>query len=225
MPRLNVIPPDQVTGPVKQIYDELAAKMGKVVNIFQGMANSPAALRAYLSMSAALAEGELSPQEREIVYLAVSEHNGCQYCVSAHSMLSKRIGLSDDEVLAARTFHSPNENRASLLEFVRKVIATKGFVADGDVAAVRRAGYSDGQIAEARPRFALSGDCRRQRALLCGPDLPSCCCEAPYRSRGLFRHMQLVALSLSSSNLRWPLHSRRNRHDRCTPDANQLVWQ
>ena len=58
MPRLNVIQPEQASPPVRQIYDDLTAKMGKVVNIFQGMANSPAALRAYLAMSAALAEGE-----------------------------------------------------------------------------------------------------------------------------------------------------------------------
>jgi uncharacterized peroxidase-related enzyme len=148
MPRLNVVSPDQATGPIKQIYDDLTTKMGKVVNIFQGMANSPAALKAYLSMSAALAEGDLSPEDREVVYLAVSESNGCHYCVSAHSMLAQRIGVSEEETLAARGFHSPNEKRAALLEFVRKVIATKGFVKDEDIEAVRRAGYSDGQIAE-----------------------------------------------------------------------------
>jgi uncharacterized peroxidase-related enzyme len=99
-------------------------------------------------MSAALAEGELSPEDREVVYLAVSESNGCHYCVSAHSMIAKRIGLSDDETLAARQFDSPNEKRAALLEFVRKVVAAKGFVTDEDIDAVHQVGYSDGQIAE-----------------------------------------------------------------------------
>ena len=148
MPRLNVISPAQTTGPAKQIYDDLTKKMGKVVNIFQGMANSPAALRAYLSMSDALAEGDLSPEDREALYLAVSESNGCHYCVSAHSMVAKSIGVSEDETLAARGFGSSNEKRAALLDFVRKVIATKGFVEDQDIEAVRQAGYSDGQIAE-----------------------------------------------------------------------------
>jgi uncharacterized peroxidase-related enzyme len=148
MPRLNVVSPDQASGPLKPIYDDVTAKMGKVVNIFQGMANSPAALKAYLSMSAALSEGELSPEDREVVYLAVSESNGCQYCVSAHSMLANRVGLSDEDALAARQFRSSDEKRAALLDFVRKVIASKGFVTDDDIAAVRQAGYSDGQIAE-----------------------------------------------------------------------------
>ncbi|MEX2139438.1 MAG: carboxymuconolactone decarboxylase family protein [Pirellulales bacterium] len=149
MPRLKAIQPAEATGPLKQIYDDLTAKTGRVVNIFQGMANSPAALRAYLSMSAALAEGALSRQDREAVYLAVSQNNGCDYCVSAHSMLASRVGLSEDETLAARRFVSSDDKRAALLEFVRKVIATKGFVRDEDITTVRQSGYSDGQIAEA----------------------------------------------------------------------------
>lgn len=149
MPRLNVVQPDHASGAVKQVYADLTAKMGKVVNIFQGMANSPAALRAYVSMSAALAEGELSKEDREALYLAISENNGCDYCVSAHSMLARRAGLSEDETLLARQFRSPDARRAALLDFIRKVIATKGFVTDDDIAAVRQAGYSDGQIAEA----------------------------------------------------------------------------
>jgi uncharacterized peroxidase-related enzyme len=149
MPRLNVITPDQATGPLKETYDELTLKMGNVVNIFQGMANSPAALKAYLSMSAALAEGELSPQEREAIYLAVSEQNGCHYCVSAHTMVAKKSGLSSDDTLAARRFLSPDKKLNALLEFVRKVIASKGFVRDEELQSVRAVGYADGQIAEA----------------------------------------------------------------------------
>ena len=72
MPRLNVVEPDEATGPVKEIYADLTSKMGQVVNIFKGIGNSPAALKAYLSMSTALSEGELSVEDREVVYLAVS---------------------------------------------------------------------------------------------------------------------------------------------------------
>jgi uncharacterized peroxidase-related enzyme len=149
MPRLHVVTPEEATGKAEELYDGVKMKMGKVVNIFQGMANSPAALKAYLSMSAALAEGELSPAEREIVYLAVSEHNGCHYCVSAHSMVAKKAGLTDEAILAARRFDAPTEKESALLHFIRRVIETRGFVSDEELASVRNAGYSDGQIAEA----------------------------------------------------------------------------
>ncbi|MBI3837332.1 MAG: peroxidase-related enzyme [Planctomycetia bacterium] len=156
MPRLHVIKPEEAIGSAKEIYGEVTKRMGKVVNIFQGMANSPAALRAYLAMSAALSEGELSPQDREAIYLAVSESNGCQYCVSAHSILGKRAGMTDQSVLAARRFHSTDGRQQALLTFIRKVIDTKGYVTDDDLAAVRRSGYSDGQIVEAIGYIALA---------------------------------------------------------------------
>tara|TARA_R110002167_G_scaffold291727_1_gene496524 strand:- start:814 stop:1350 length:537 start_codon:yes stop_codon:yes gene_type:complete len=149
MPRLNQVTPDQASGAVKDIYGDLTTQMGKVVNIFQGMGNSSAALKAYLAMSAALAEGELAPEDREVIYLAVSEGNGCEYCVSAHTMVAKKIGLTNEETLAARRFFSADKKRAALLEFVRRVIASRGFVSDDELNEVRTAGYSDGQIAEA----------------------------------------------------------------------------
>jgi uncharacterized peroxidase-related enzyme len=148
MPRLNEVKPDQATGELKELYDGAQAKMGKVVNIFQGMGNSPAALKAYLSMAGALGGGELAPEDREVVYLAVSERNGCHYCVSAHTKGAEKAGMSAEETKAARKFESPDDKRSALLSFVKKVIETSGFVDDADIKAVRDAGYSDGQIAE-----------------------------------------------------------------------------
>jgi len=149
MPRLNTVKPEEAEGKVKEIFDDLIAKKGKVVNIFQGMGNSAAALKAYLSMAGALAEGELSPHDREVIYLAVSEKNGCDYCVAAHTLISKGAGLSEDEIIGARKSEPTNEKHTALLTFVNKVKDNQGNVADGDIEAVRAAGYSDGQIAEA----------------------------------------------------------------------------
>jgi uncharacterized peroxidase-related enzyme len=149
MPRLNVVDPEKAQGELKGTFDQLKQKHGKVLNIFKGMSNSPAALEAYLAPAAALAKGQLSPQDREVVYLAVSQNNGCQYCLSAHTGLAKKAGFSDDEVLAVRRSEPTAENHKALLRFVLRVIDTKGFVDDADLAAVRRAGYTDGQIAEA----------------------------------------------------------------------------
>ncbi len=156
MPRLNVVKPEDATGQVKEIYDDLTKKMGKVINIFQGMGNSPAALKAYLSMSGALGHGELSPQDREVVYLGVSQGNNCQYCVSAHTLLAKKAGLSDDEILSIRRFEAQSEKHQALLKFVTRVIETHGFVDDSEIAAVRDAGYTDGQIAEAIAYIGLA---------------------------------------------------------------------
>ncbi|MFK7820652.1 MAG: carboxymuconolactone decarboxylase family protein [Planctomycetaceae bacterium] len=148
MPRLTVVEPDQAADDVKQIYNGLEAKMGKVINIFKGMGNSSAALNAYLSMSGALKQGELLPDDREIIYLAVSEMNGCEYCVAAHTMISQKSGMTDNQILAARRWEAEEPKHQALLNFVRQVIDKKGFVSDEELTAVRDAGYSDGQIAE-----------------------------------------------------------------------------
>lgn len=156
MTRLNEVLPDEATGDAKEIYADVEEEMGMVPNIFRGLANSPAALHGYLALSSALAEGELTPEDREVLYLAVSENNGCHYCVSAHTMLAKKAGVSEDETLAAREFGSGDSRRDALLKFTKKVIASKGFVSDEDLAAVRDAGYTDGQIAESVGYIALA---------------------------------------------------------------------
>lgn len=157
MPRLNVVSPAQASGSVQESYAAVTKKMGKVINIFQGMGNSSAALNAYLAMSEALAEGELSPDERELIYLAVSENNGCHYCVSAHTMVAmQQLGISEDNVLKARQFEAANAKHAALLKFIGRVIATKGFVSDDELSVVQEAGYSDGQIAEAVAYIGLA---------------------------------------------------------------------
>ncbi len=156
MPRLNVVTPEQANGPVKEIYEGLTAKMGKVINIFQGMGNSATALKAYLGMSGTLAEGELSPEDREVVYLGVSQKNGCNYCVSAHTVIAKKTGFSEDQILDIRRFSPESVKHQALLTFVTRVMETNGFVEDADITAVRDAGYTDGQIAESIAYIGLA---------------------------------------------------------------------
>ena len=148
MPRLNQVTPESAEGATKEIYDDLTSKMGKVINIFQGMGNSSAALKAYLAMSGALKQGDLSPEDREVIYLAISELNGCQYCVAAHTKIAGGAGMSEEQILGARKWEPVEEKHQALLKFTKRVIETKGFVEDSEVEAVRAAGYSDGQIAE-----------------------------------------------------------------------------
>ncbi len=156
MPRLNVVEPEQAQGKTKEIFDELEKTKGKVINIFKGMGNSPAALNAYLTMSEILAEGELTPEDREAVYLGVSQANGCNYCLSAHTVIAKKAGMTDDQIKAIRLLDPLSEKHRTLLTFVRRVMETKGKVSDADVAAVRSAGYTDGQIAEAIAYIGLA---------------------------------------------------------------------
>jgi uncharacterized peroxidase-related enzyme len=147
MPRLKTISTSEATGATKELYDAINKKMGKVPNIFLGMGNSPAALQAYLGIGGALAKGALESAEKEVVALAVSQHNNCQYCLSAHTAIGKMAGLKEDEIIKIRQ-GSGEGKKSQLAAFVQAVLRTKGFVSDADLAAVRAAGYSDAQIVE-----------------------------------------------------------------------------
>ena len=122
--------------------------MGMTPNLMRTMANSPAVLEAYLGLGSALGKGSLSPKLREQISLAVSELNGCQYCLSAHSALGKMVGLGDEEIADSRRGLSPDRKTEAVLQFARKVVAERGWVSDDDVATLRAAGATDAELAE-----------------------------------------------------------------------------
>jgi uncharacterized peroxidase-related enzyme len=155
MPRLNVVEPEQAAGDVKELFDVFEKKLGKVINIFKGMGNSGAALQAYTGLAGALTAGELAAEDREAIYLSLSEKNDCGYCVAAHTMLARDAGLEDEQILEFRRGGSSDMQRDALIHFVFRVTETGGFVDDGDIETVREAGYSDGQIAESIAMIAL----------------------------------------------------------------------
>lgn len=154
MPRLKVIEPEQAEGKAKELFDGPFKDMH--INIFKGMANSPAVLEAYLGMAGALSNGLLTAKEREVLMLTVGEANGCGYCVSAHTMLGKQAGLSDEETVAARQGELKDPNLAAVATFALALHEKNGWVSDDDLAAFRDAGYTDGHIAEVVANYALS---------------------------------------------------------------------
>lgn len=148
MPRIQPLQPETATGPAKELLDAARKKMGRVPNILKTMAHSPAALRAYMDFSATLAGGLLPAKTREAIALAVGEANGCEYCVAAHSALGKMAGLDPEEITRSRRGESADSKTNAALRLARRIIDTKGFVSDDDLAAVRQAGWSDAEIAE-----------------------------------------------------------------------------
>lgn len=156
MERITPVDPKTASGRTKELLDAVKAKMGIVPNMTRAMAVSPAVLDAYLGISGALSHGVLPPKVREQLALAVGEANHCDYCVSAHTALGKRAGLTEQDTLDNRRGHSTDPRADALLKFARTVVDARGAVADADVAAVREAGYGDAEIAEVVAHVALN---------------------------------------------------------------------
>lgn len=148
MSRLKVLDPAKVTGPSKEMLDAIQKKMGKVPNIFRGMAHSPAALGFYLSGSEALGKSSLTPQIREQIALAVAQTSNCDYCLAAHSAIGKGAGLTDDQMLAARKGVGTDPKATAAVVLARKLVQARGDLSDADIANARKAGLHDGELAE-----------------------------------------------------------------------------
>ncbi|HBR96585.1 MAG TPA: alkylhydroperoxidase [Gammaproteobacteria bacterium] len=146
---LNGIHPDNATGRVKELFDTAQAKLGFVPNMYTNMANTPALLDTYMQGYQLFREhSQFSPQEQEVVFLAISYEHHCEYCVSAHSLIADKMSdVSPDTLKAIRAGETiPNAKLAALDTFTRVMIDTRGNPSAEDIATFRAAGYSDQAI-------------------------------------------------------------------------------
>ena len=141
---------------VAATLSQVKASLGKVPNFLATLANAPAALDGFLSLTKALARGRLSAGQREILALAVAQENECQYCLSAHTESAKAVGISGPNVLEAREGNSDDTFERSLTRFARNIIRERGLVPDEDLDITRRAGIDDGLMLEVVANVALN---------------------------------------------------------------------
>lgn len=148
MSRLAIPARDDVPDASKPILDAVHRQLGVVPNMFRLIAASPAALQGFTANNAALAKA-LDVKTRERIALAVAQVNGCDYCLSAHSYLGLNLArLTPAEIALNRGGGSGDAKADAAVRFAAKVARERGRLSDGDVKAVRDAGFSDGQIVE-----------------------------------------------------------------------------
>lgn len=156
MQRLAPVNPAEATGKAKELLDGVQAKLGITPNLMKTLATAPAALEAYLKFGAALSTGRLDAKFREQIAIAVAQVNSCEYCLSAHTALGKMTGLKPEEITASREAHSGDAKRDAGLRFVQTLVVQRGIVSDQDVAKVKAAGFSDGDVAELVANAAIN---------------------------------------------------------------------
>ncbi|MBI3453483.1 MAG: peroxidase-related enzyme [Rhodospirillales bacterium] len=148
MARVAVIDPKTATGEAKQLLDAVQGALGMVPNFVRVLANSPAALKAFLGLYGIAGTGALDAKTRERIALTVAEQNSCQYCVSAHTAIGRKAGLDNDEMAANRMGRSADAKAAAALTFARALVKNTGQVTKAEFDAVRTAGHSDAEIIE-----------------------------------------------------------------------------
>jgi uncharacterized peroxidase-related enzyme len=156
MNRINPVKQENANPKALEILTAVHKALGIVPNMVATMAQSPAVASAYVGFSHALSQGSLSAKSRERLALVVAEKNSCDYCLAAHTFLGGKAGLSEDDVLNARRGTSDEPRVAAALAFATRLVDQRGQVTDADVAAVRQAGFSEGEIAEIIANVALN---------------------------------------------------------------------
>tara|TARA_Y100001970_G_scaffold10069_1_gene11910 strand:+ start:401 stop:793 length:393 start_codon:yes stop_codon:yes gene_type:complete len=99
MPTFKPIEENEAKGKVKEIYDEIkkVRQIDKIPNFWKSLANNPETLeRTWTSLQQVMKDGVLNPVVKEMIYIAVSITNGCEYCIKSHSMAAKKKGATNE---------------------------------------------------------------------------------------------------------------------------------
>lgn len=146
MRSFNVPARDDVNAQNQANFDALKKGLGMVPNLYATMAWSENGLSRYLAFQSA--RTSLSNKEKEAINLVVSEVNGCRYCLSAHTIIGKMNGFSDDEVLRIRSGEASDHKLDALVKIAREITINKGRASDASLEAFYAAGYDNGILVD-----------------------------------------------------------------------------
>jgi len=155
MNRITQLDPASATGKTKQLFDGVQAKLGLVPNLFRVLGNSPAALEGYLDFSGALAGGSLNAKVREQIALTVAEGNLCSYCLSAHTFIGGKVGLSETDIADARKSTAASDKTDAILKLALSILVQRGEISDTALKSARAAGVTDAEIVETVANVAV----------------------------------------------------------------------
>lgn len=133
----------------KAVLERAQQEVGFIPNMYSGMVNLPPLLETYLDGYGRFrAEAGFSPAEQEVVFLTISRFNGCDYCMSAHSMIADAKSKVPPAVTEAirETRPIPDSKLAALSTFTETMLATRGLPSRTDVQTFLDAGYEERHV-------------------------------------------------------------------------------
>lgn len=143
--------PETAPAGARETLSTIARTYGFVPNLAAAIAESPATLTGLLGFMSVYdaEEMSLSPVERQVVLVAVSVANRCEYCTTAHSMLASKAGLARPEIDNLQEGRPLGDARLEALRrFVETVVAGRGLISEADLEAFFAAGFTKAQVLE-----------------------------------------------------------------------------
>lgn len=141
----------------KPLLNAAKEKFGFLPNMLGEFAESPALLEGYLKLNDIVGKTDFSPKEQQLAILAVSIENQCHYCSAVHStILKNQLDVDASIVEAVRSGDQLiNPKLDALVNYVRKVVSSRGFVDESDLKPFLDAGYTKRQALEVNLIVAL----------------------------------------------------------------------
>ena len=146
VPEINDLPDD-----IKEMALAIQEKVGFVPNVFLALAHRPEEFRAFFAYHDALMEKDsgVSKADREMIVVATSADNGCQYCVIAHGAILRiraKNPLIADQVAVNYRKADITPRQMAMLDFAMKVSNDSKSICDEDFETLRGHGFSDEDI-------------------------------------------------------------------------------
>lgn len=143
VPQLDDMPAD-----IRERIVAVQEKSGFIPNVFLTLAHRPDEFRAFFAYHDALMEkpGNLTKAEREMIVVATSAANQCQYCVIAHGAILRiraKNPLIADQVAANYRKADLTERQKAMLDFAMKVSQASHLVAEADFQVLQQHGFTE----------------------------------------------------------------------------------
>ncbi|MFP3985249.1 MAG: peroxidase-related enzyme [Candidatus Bathyarchaeia archaeon] len=148
---IKVIDETQASGLLKEIYEELERKRGKVANIMKVHSLNPHAMKRHMELYITLMFGKsgLTRDERELIAVTVSALNNCEYCLKHHGHALNNYWKDEKRIeKLLQGFRSVDlpEKTLKMLEYSAKLTRTPDKVNRSDIEELRRSGFRDEDI-------------------------------------------------------------------------------
>lgn len=151
MPWIKIIDETEAKGQLKEIYEELKRKRGKIANIMKIHSLNPQAMKKHLNLYVTLMFGksDLTREERELIAVVVSAMNGCKYCVTHHANALNHYWKDSARIQRfIQDFRSVElpERAQRMLEYAVKLTKTCSTINLSDIEKLRECGFKDEEI-------------------------------------------------------------------------------
>jgi len=152
--QFNVPTRNEVSPANQEIFDNLEKAVGFVPNLYATYAHSENALKNYLDF--ANAKSSLKTNEKEVVNLAVSEVNQCQYCLSAHTAIAGMNGFTEPQILELRSGTASFDSKLNALaRLAKNMTENRGATSPEVIEAFFQAGWTKENLIDT---ISLVGD-------------------------------------------------------------------